>query len=476
MRLLLKLRAFFVWLWRTLRRAVRWLTKPFSKTETDPMTVLSANDPLYLHPHAAANEPVTLHEGPIAVQGGMTGSGKLILRWQPSTGLRLEADMDSVHAPQPGARLPVDVAGSTTEVLFGSLHMEVSAEKSFARVSGSASRFAKGTPTGLKSIGFQVVNFNDFFTPGVYMTPTFGFPPQVAELQHGGWRIRLTAVPGFKEIFESVGEAGGYVFTHVGRLERTDGSLFDAPDAEAVLDALRRFLSFARGAATSLPVWWGTAPGGSVVWEQWGGQPVDPWKGRDTWFDEQHGNLLSELFDTFAQTKADPDTWEPFSLALHWFQSCNIRAGGMEGSIILGLTALDLLSAMVVVDRTGVMTEGQFESRKTTHKGKLAALLNVLKVPQAIPAKYVELAAFATANGWSSAAEALTEIRHGYVHSSKKRRKVVLSAPNIATFQAWQLSLWYQELALLFLLNHQGHYRNRVTAGWLGEVEKVPWV
>ena len=106
--------------------------------------------PIYLHPHAAANEPVTLHEGPIAIQGGMTGTGRLALHWQPSTGLRLEADMDSMNAPQPGARLTVDVAGSTAEVLFSSLRIGMGAAGHFARVSGSVSRFTKGTPTGLE--------------------------------------------------------------------------------------------------------------------------------------------------------------------------------------------------------------------------------------------------------------------------------------------------------------------------------------
>jgi len=51
----------------------------------------------------------------------------------------------------------------------------------------------------------------------------------------------------------------------------------------------------------------------------------------------------------------------------------------------------------------------------------------------------------------------------------------VLSASNLATFEAWQLSLWYQELALLYLLDHRDDYRNRVTAVWLGEGETVPW-
>jgi len=430
--------------------------------------------PVYLHPHSAPDEPVTLHEGPIAVQGGMTGTGRLVLHWQPSTGLRLDGEMDSMNAPQPGARLNVEIAGSTAEVLFSSMHIEVGAAGHFARVSGSVSRFAKGTPTGLKNIGFQVVNFNDFFTRGVYATPTFGFPPHVAELQHGGWRIRLTAVPEFRETFKSVGETGGYAFTHLGSVERADGSLFSAHDADAVLDALRRFLSFARGAASGLPVRWGTAADGSIVWEQWGGQPIDPWKGRDTWFDEHHGNLLSELFDAFAQTKADADLGPPFSLALHWYQNSNIRAGGMEGAIILGLTALDLLGAMVVVDRAGVMSDSKYD--KLVAKDKLAMLFDVLKVSNAVPATLTHLSAFAATNSWLTSSETLAEIRHGYVHSNKKRRQVVLSAPNLATFEAWQLSLWYQELALLYLLGHHGEYRNRLTAEWLGQVERVPWV
>jgi hypothetical protein len=56
------------------------------------------------------------------------------------------------------------------------------------------------------------------------------------------------------------------------------------------------------------------------------------------------------------------------------------------------------------------------------------------------------------------------EIRHDYVRANPKRRKVVLSASKLAIFEAWQLSLWYQELALLYLLDRNGEYRNRMTA------------
>ena len=88
--------------------------------------------------------------------------------------------------------------------------------------------------------------------------PTVIPEPMLAELQHGGWRIGLTAVPEFRNIFKSVGETGGYAFTHLERVERADGSLFSAPDADAVSmrcgDSCRL-----RGAACSLPVRWGAA-------------------------------------------------------------------------------------------------------------------------------------------------------------------------------------------------------------------------
>ena len=336
------------------------------------------------------------------------------------------------------------------------------------------SLFERGSGAALARIGFQVVNFSDFLTAGPRQSPVFGYPPSVAGLEHDGWRIRLSAVKESEQIFKSLGETGGYAFTHVGQVERSDTSAFDAQSADGILAALGRLLGFARGAACNLAVLWGIGNNGDVVWERWGSPVVDPWKGRDNWFDEHHGNLLSELFPAFARTLADPDLGEPFSLALHWYQRSNTRAGGMEGAIVLGMTALDLLGALVVVNRAGALSASKYDKLPTA--AKLAALLKTMKVSPVFPKRCAELTTFASANGWQDPAVALAEIRHGYVHANKKRRQVVLSAPNLATFQAWWLSLWYQELALLYLLDHQGEYRNRMTAEWLGQVERVPWI
>lgn len=115
------------------------------------------------------------------------------------------------------------------------------------------------------------------------------------------------------------------------------------------------------------------------------------------------------------------------------------------------------------------MGAGKYDN--LTAAAKLTELLETMKVTVSIPAKLTDIAQFADKNNWSDAPTMLAEVRHGYVHPNRRRRAVVLAASNLATFEAWQLSVWYQELGLLYFLNHQGEYRNRLT----GQIEKVPW-
>ncbi len=111
--------------------------------------------------------------------------------------------------------------------------------------------------------------------------------------------MRLTAVERSNEVFKSLKETGGYAFTHLGLLDRRDGASFEAAAADEFLNTLVVFLSFARGAACSVPVRWGVSANGDVTWQTWGSPIVDAWKTPDNWFDEHHGNLLSELFPAF---------------------------------------------------------------------------------------------------------------------------------------------------------------------------------
>ena len=453
------------------------------------------------YPQSDVNEPILLHEGRFRVRRGdrcVEGSGSAHLRWLPSPGIEFDIEITEPYPDVDFDSLTVELPGFRTEnVVAHSMTLG-----STSRIRAFASAMESDREQNLLSVGFQVVNFTDFITPGLSaapgdptaiagvngterllggVTPTGSptkwvqsFTCETADLRHDGWHVTLVAVPESRDRYRHLKATGGYSFTHVGQLTRID-SAFAVQQAEKILESLRVFLSFARGAACSLPIRWGRGIDGEIVWRQFGSPIVDRWRQPPrSWFDETHGEVLTELFDAFCRVHNDERLRESLVLALHWYRHCNTNSSGKEGSLVLGMAALDLLSALIVVGRCRSMSTQEHDQLGAAKK--LRALLKALDVPADIPPRYAALTAFAEKNGKSDSCEALAKLRNGLVHANEKHRNVVFGLDGkAAASDAWQLSLWYQELALLRLLRHRGSYRNRTTAEWVGQVEPIPW-
>ena len=431
------------------------------------------------YPQRDVNEPVLLHEGRFRVRSGdqcAKASGSARLRWMPSPGIEFDIeadepvglDLDSLAVELPGFTTTNVVAYSTG-------------------APGSIRAFAAamewGSERRLLSVGFQIVNFPDVITPGPSAVPgdptaiagDFGTIQTVA-LNHDGWQIRIVAVPESGDRREQLKATGGYAFTHVGQLTRVDDSAFSVEQAKDILESLRQFLSFARGAACALPIHWGRGEDDEIVWRRFQSPIVDPWqRSHLSWLGEglHTGEILAELFDSFCGIHTDPRLREPLVVALHWYRHCNTTSSGLEGSLVLGMAALDLLGALIVVDPNGSMSAGRYDGLPGAVK--LRTLLKALKLQPDIPQRYEALSRFAKNNNWDSC-QALAELRNGFVHAKEERRRIVFGSDGkAATPGALQLSLWYQGLALLRLLEYRGSYFNRTTATWVGQVEPVPW-
>ena len=431
------------------------------------------------YPQGNVNEPVLLHEGGFRVRSGdqcIEASGSARLRWLPSPGIEFDIETDE----------PVGLAlESMTVELPGFATKNVFACSTAAPglIRASAAEMEWGGNRRLLSVGFQIVNCPDFITPGPAAVP--GDPTvvgtgygtiQTVGLHHDGWQIRIVAVPESGDRYKELKATGGYALTHVGQLTRADGSAFYVEEAREILESLRVFLSFARGAACALPIQWGRGEDYEIVWRRFGSPIVDGWeRAYLSWFDEHHGSILAELFDEFCRVHMDERFGQSLVMAVHWYRHCNTRSSGMEGSIVLGMASLELLGALIVVDRNGSMTAKQYDDLRPAAE-KLRKLLAALNVQADIPRRYEALTRFAKKHGSSNSCQALAKLRNGFVHAKEKNRRMLFGSDGkAATFDAWQLSLWYQELALLHLLRHRGSYRNRTTATWVGQVEPVPW-
>ena len=433
------------------------------------------------YPQNDVNEPIPLHRGRFRLlrsgERVAEGSGFARLLWAPSPGI--EVYVDDGYEGLDLENLTLDVPGFDAQNVL--VHSNTLGPQ--YRIGAFVTAMESHCDQDLVSVGFQLVNFPNFVTEGLIAAP--GDPTTVthadgstpsffdrvgavtrstARLEHAGWQVDLVAVPDSDDVYKGLKRSGGYAFTHVGRLTRVDGSAFTAERATAILQLLTAFLTFARGAACSIPIRWGFGTAGEVAWRQFGSPVVDRWtRGRISWFDERHGALLTEVFDAFCQKCNDKDLGESLALAFHWYRHCNTQSSGLEGSLVLGMAALELLSRLIVVGQSGTRSAAQ----------KLRCLLSALHVSADIPPRFKALTAFAENKGKCASCGALVKLRNGFVHSKKD---VFQADAREAIFDAWSLSLWYQELALLHLLDHQGSYANRTrTERWMGQVEPVPW-
>lgn len=273
--------------------------------------------------------------------------------------------------------------------------------------------------------------------------------------------MEITEVANLREIEKELKRQGGYAVTHVGTAERLDGKTFSTSDAEHLLNALRPYLSFARGGFSCPILPKGLGRNGGIVWEQWGAGPVLSFGYTPSWFDRAHGHLLSEVFPGFWSLFNDPQWANTIQSVLYWYLRSNAhgRGAGVDGGLILTQAGLERLAYSCLGNAGG------------TAAHRIRTMLEVRKIDTAIPKTCRTLRALAARYGWEDGPHALTEVRNQLVHPDARGKSVSGSY-----FEAWNLAQAYVELILLALFEHQGLYGDRLTQEWQGQVVNVPWV
>lgn len=117
------------------------------------------------------------------------------------------------------------------------------------------------------------------------------------------------------------------------------------------------------------------------------------------------------------------------------------------------------------------MDEQAFDSLHAVDRVRV--LLFWLGTPRAIPSRYAELAK--SLPNKPDGPRAITEIRNTIIHPTKSNRAKRDTLSLAAIAEAWQLNMWYIELALLKLLDYQGSYFNRTQGTGSGTIDTVPW-
>ncbi len=292
-------------------------------------------------------------------------------------------------------------------------------------------------------------------------------------LSGGGWAVTLDEVADYKARVEALNANSGFAVTHVGRLERADGTPFTASDARQVLNALRWYVSFCSGQWTGPFLTTGFDPTGVRVWETWDQSRTAPFRHRRSWLDRCHRRGFEEPFPAFLNLWLD-DAWEEVvRLAIHWYVEANAQAGSVEGAIVLTQTAFELLASAVLVENHGWLSADGYE--KLAAADRIRLLFMWAGIPTAIPAELDDLTRAARADNWPDVPTAMTMVRNTITHPTRRNREKFGKHPTGVRTDVWSLGLWALELGLLRLFGYRGEYGNRITQRYVGQVDVVPW-
>jgi hypothetical protein len=428
------------------------------------------------------NEAVHITTGERARITGVSGTSKegvadISLRLLPHPRVTVSlaydadvADLNAIQLREDSAAIRVVLPGRDIEVAVRldefSIGRDITASGMLTEPCETSSRHDL-----LRSVEFLLFNFVDFLSPVTGETRRYR---RSVKLACANWNVTISAARQTLINVRALEDSGGYGITHTGRVECSTADAFAPEAGKYLLEGLHYFLSFARGMWTGpqLPVGYGAKDGG-CIWEEWSVRNLSRWQPTESWFDSHHGDQLERAFPGFWARWSDP-VWElPLRKAIHWYVSANRGEGGIEGSLILAQTALELIAFVHLVNNVGVVSRRQFDSWKASDR--IRELLHAAGISSRVPS---ELAALndvaAEEEPPGDGPSVLTQIRNNAVHPEP--RGVAAYASIAARVDARTLALWYLELVLLRLFSYEGTYANRLREGrYVGEVDPVPW-
>jgi hypothetical protein len=405
------------------------------------------------------HEPLGLHDGDIVVEttgGSLTLPGIIAMNWLPTPSIECAISMTPEFMPLDGL-----ADDPTISVPLQTVPDQLEGQPDYDAL------WAKNTMGTWFSVP-EVKVLEDSPVPLMAFNligSVFGSRSvRTEQVRDGEWRF----------VIHPHGGSGGrglrnysLQFTHFVLLERIDGKSFRWKQARTVVEDFVEFLSFVAGRKVGAALFVGIGDDLSKRWARWKVFESDPpgqaisWS-PDSW--EQLGKDEQQLLPLFMQRMRDPNWGDFLRRALRYRLLAN--DGHIDTRIVMSAAGLEVVAwaALVAVDG--------WVPRKVAANAEAADLLRMLLMQMQLDLAIPDAAASATQEcrrrkqTWDGP-ELVTKVRNETTHS----KNLADSLPDDVRNEAAAMSQMYLELALLWVFDYQGSYRDRLTY----RTQRVPW-
>lgn len=419
------------------------------------------------HKTSQPNDPIILYEGELKLtQEGKIISeekGSLTLTWLPQPSIRFELPFSNI--PRTGESELIIKDFPTTLLSAFITNYNIGSVNQCKGILWKSPK-ALGNESKCDKILFHIPNFHKYISSPIRSASSMKQWMGRFILQLNDWNIIIDEQENTESLIHEVKNNIGYVITHVAEIRHSQNITFSLSQVETIIDSFWAFLSFSRGFRCG-PILISGSLENKEMFQKWQIPSLSSWKSVWSWFplneslDQQE---MSSLFQKIFTKSQDPLWASPILQTVHWYVEANNNAGGIEGSIVLTQTALEMLSWLYTVEDKNSATINRKEFKKKTASEKLRYLLEVLNIPTDIPTELCELNKLAN-DLKTDGPEIFVRLRNAIVHPKKIKRELIDKTSNKTRREAWTIGLWYLELVLLKICEYQGRYVRRYFNG-----------
>ena len=312
----------------------------------------------------------------------------------------------------------------------------------------------------LDSVKLCIPNFPPFTGRGASTTveTAYSHSPQrrsfhrmgYVELEADDWRITIAQRT----------EPSALEYSHDVLVTKEGGKQFSADELSELLGTLSHYLTFIAG----VPRWPIISVGyqnGCPTWGQFNFVQQRTYV-QDNWFNPMEGESIAALFPLFWQRHSAHGSAMDREIALYAESSMISHIGLFKHALPISQSALEDIAESEIGKRRCGNTDQHIE-RALTNMGISTHLSDFPDV----------LGLWNNLKQSSDGDEGPTFITR--LRNTIHPKPAAAQYDSRDYYQAWKLSQYYVETALLKLCNYTGKRRNRMTAEWTTDSEQVPW-
>lgn len=324
-----------------------------------------------------------------------------------------------------------------------------------------------------KKFKFSLLNLEDFFGDHIHYLGQKYSRARIA-IKNEKFEISIDKTVDFRIKLKQLKENGGYQILCNGEINILKNS-FTYDQVNELLNILGNFLSFVNGKKNH-PLFLTAIHEDEILYQDFSNYHNKLYEYRESWCDTHSTSYINDLFSNFYDIWISNEDNKFFlNSCIHWYTEINCNSGYSEGSLVMAQTALELLYNWLIVEKKKLIIGKDSENINASNKIRL--LISQLSISNTIPEKFKNLEKFKIDSKSIDAIETIVQIRNAIIHSQVEKRKKLSEIPTVVIYEAVQLSIWYVEMSLLYILNFKSEYSNRCSVGLENsKLELPPWL